>query len=133
MSQVVKHLNDWFGIRHVVSLVDRHESNGVEGTNKLILRHLRTLTQDLRLVKQWAHPTVLPLIVFAINDAVSSETGVRPFEAKFGSADATYMRMPPSLPQSELTHEFVRLLNANLDVIREVSNEFMRKTSLCEK
>ena len=27
MSDVIKHLNEWLGIRHVVSLVDRHQSN----------------------------------------------------------------------------------------------------------
>ena len=39
MSEVIAHLNRWFGIHHRVSLVDRHESNGVEGTNKQVLRH----------------------------------------------------------------------------------------------
>ena len=46
MPEVVKLLNQWFGIRHVVSLVDRHQSNGLEGTKKRILRHLRTLCYD---------------------------------------------------------------------------------------
>jgi hypothetical protein len=49
MSQMVASLNSWFGIRHKVSLVDRHESNGVEGTNKQLLRHLRALVHDERL------------------------------------------------------------------------------------
>jgi len=35
------------GIGRVISLVDRHEFNGVEGSNKQILRHLRTLVHDL--------------------------------------------------------------------------------------
>jgi hypothetical protein len=39
-SEVIKHLTDWFKTKHVFSLVDRHESNGVEGSNKQILRHL---------------------------------------------------------------------------------------------
>ena len=33
MSEVVNQLNKYLGIRHTVSLVDRHELNGVEGTN----------------------------------------------------------------------------------------------------
>jgi hypothetical protein len=32
MAEVVTQLNEWLGIRRVVSLVERHESNGVEGT-----------------------------------------------------------------------------------------------------
>jgi hypothetical protein len=46
MSKTVKCLNEWLGIRHIISLVDRHESNGVEQTNNQILRHLRTLVHD---------------------------------------------------------------------------------------
>ena len=76
MSQVVKLLNQWFGIRHVVSLVDRHQSNGVEGTNKRILSHLRTLCHDEGLQSKWSDPCVLALILFVINDEVNSETGV---------------------------------------------------------
>jgi len=49
MADMVRQLNQWLGIRHVVSLVDRHESNGVEGTNKQLLRHLKTLVHDERL------------------------------------------------------------------------------------
>jgi hypothetical protein len=64
MAEEVTQLNQWFGIRHVVSLVDRHESNGVEGSNKQILRHLRCLVHDLRLVKKWSDPSILSLVLF---------------------------------------------------------------------
>ncbi len=40
-SEVIRHLHRFFGIRHVFSIVERHQSNGVEGSNKSILRHLR--------------------------------------------------------------------------------------------
>ena len=73
MSEVVSQLNKWFGIRHVVSLVDRHESNGVKGSNKQILRHLKALTHESRMINKWSDPTVLPLVVFAINDSINSE------------------------------------------------------------
>ena len=58
ISEVVQKLCDWMGIRRVISLVDRHESNGVEGPNKQILRHLRTLVHDLRIPKKWSDPTI---------------------------------------------------------------------------
>eukprot|EP01041_Mallomonas_annulata_P013753 gene13753-29248_t len=89
-------------MRHVVSFVDRHESNGVEDTNKQILHHLRALVHDERLGKRWSHPTLLPLILFAINDEVNSETGVRPFDAKFGSDTGTYCRLPAITDSLEL-------------------------------
>ena len=87
MAEVVQQLSEWMGIRRVISLVDRHESNGVEGTNKQILRHLRTLVHDLRVPKKWSDPTIHSLVLFAIIDGVNSETGVRPLDAMFGSVD----------------------------------------------
>ena len=53
MADMVEQLNKWLGIRHVVSLINRHESNGVEGTNKQLLRHLKTLVHDERIVQRW--------------------------------------------------------------------------------
>jgi hypothetical protein len=124
MSQVVAQLNKYLGIRHTVSLVDRHESNGVEGTNKQILRHLKALVYDERIVKNWSSPTVLPLIFFIINSTDSSETGVVPFHAHFGSQDSTYFRMPEDISDSDVTHEFIKLLNENLLILNEISNKF---------
>ena len=44
MSQVMKLVTKYLGIeKHVVSLVDRHESNGVERVIREVLRHLSAL------------------------------------------------------------------------------------------
>jgi len=124
-SELLHHLHKWLGIRQVFSLVDRHESNGVEGTNKQILRHLKALVYDERVVDRWSDPTVLPLICHIINSTVSSETGLTPFQAHFGTVQATYLRMPKAdLSQKELTSEFVRLLDKNLRTLHEISNKY---------
>ena len=68
MAEDVQKLSEWLGIQRVISIVDRYESNGVEGTNKQILRHLRTLVHDLRVPKKWSDPTILSLVLFAVND-----------------------------------------------------------------
>jgi hypothetical protein len=123
-SEAVKQLNDWLGVSHKVSLVDRHESNGVEGTNKLLLRHLTILVNEERLKDRWSEPSVLCLINFALNDAVSSESGVRPFDAKFGTVDGTYFRLPEVIQPGKEPCEFIKLLNADLQTVREASKKF---------
>jgi hypothetical protein len=51
-SEVMGHLTRWFGVDHKLSLVDRHESCGVEGTNKQVARHVRVLTQEERIINR---------------------------------------------------------------------------------
>ena len=82
----------------MISLVDRHEFNGVEGTSKQILRHLRTLVHDLRIPKNWSDPTILSLVLFSINDAVNSgpelDLWMLSLEAKM---DCTFVYLTPSM------------------------------------
>ena len=120
-NEVIKHLTQWFGIRHVFSLVDRHESNGVEGTNKQVLRHLKALVMDERIKDEWSSPTVLPWVQFIINSNQNSETGIVPFHAHFGSADATYFRMPEAGDSMQRAHAYIQLLDNNLRVLLDIS------------
>ena len=124
MSSVVSCLNKWLGISHVVSLVDRHESNGVEQTNNQILRHLKTLVHDLRMVSKWSDPTILALIIFTLNDSINSETGCRAFDLKFGSQDGPYLKLPNIQPNPENSQKWLTLLNEDLRIIREISTKF---------
>ena len=86
MSDMVSQLNEWLGVHHTVSLVDRHESNGVEAHNREILRHLSALIHDYRVIHKWSDPSVLLLIAYTLNAYTSSETGVSPFQARPSSA-----------------------------------------------
>ena len=54
----------------------------------------------------------------------NSETGIKPFVAHFGSADATYHRIPGELPDAARTVEFLRLLDDNLRAILAVSKDY---------
>jgi len=124
MSDVVAQLTAWYGVKHVFSLVDRHESNGVEGTNKSILRHLTALVADERILDRWSDPTVLPLVQYLLNSQVSHETGLTPFHAHFGTDDSTYMRLPETRNAKEEAHEFVRLLDQDLRSLWDTSKKF---------
>jgi len=129
MNEVVSHLLKWLGLRHTVSLVDRHQSNGVEATNREILRLLKALVYDERLVHEWSSPTVLPLIQYHLNSSFHSESGCIPFEATFGSADARYFQFPMVKEgDSSMTamHAYISKLNSNLETIRKLSYEYQQ-------
>jgi hypothetical protein len=124
MSSVVEHLNQWLGIRHIVSLVDRHESNGVEGTNKLVLRHLKALIMDERILNQWSEPHNVCSIQYVLNSFCSSESGITPYEAMFGSADRSYFQFDDKLGKTSGMHEYVQKLDMSLTTVRTISKEF---------
>jgi len=94
--------------------------------NKQIVRHLRTLVHDLRVPKKWSDPTILSLVLFVINDAVNSETGLRPLDAKFGSADGIYFCLPENSSPSEITNACVCALDVDLQHRRAVSLEYQK-------
>lgn len=130
MSEVVAQLTAWFGIRHVFSLVDRHESNGVEGTNKSVLRHLKAFVMDERIADRWSAPDVINLIQYWLNAQVSNETGLSPFHAHFGTEDSTYLKLPELLSESKTAHEFVKLLDDNLRTLWDISVKHQLKLVL---
>lgn len=125
-SEVVAHLTGWFGIRHKFSLVDRHESNGVEGTNKQIVRHTKALCADERVADRWSDPPVICLVNYVLNSQVHHETGMVPHHAHFGSDDYTYLRLPEASSATETAHEFVKLLDADLRALWQASQKFQQ-------
>ena len=123
-SEIISHLVRYFGMDHRISLVDRHESNGVEGTNKQTLRHLRVLTQEENIKNEWSSPSVLPIIENLLNNWENSETGVIPFQATFGTEDLKFVQLPEALDPKDRVHAFVQQLDNNLKTLRAASKKF---------
>jgi hypothetical protein len=130
MSEIVQQLNKWFGVHQKVSLVGRHESNGCEGTNKQIIRHLTTLVHDERIYTKWSSDTVLPWINFMLRSYPTVETGgFTPHQLKYGTLDADYFRLPNSisLEVGAKPHQLIKDLDENLKHIRDLSHKFQMK------
>jgi hypothetical protein len=121
MSQTVQHLNRFLGIRSKVSLVNRHESNGVEPYNKEILKHLRNIVYDEDVKDKWSDPTILPVIALTINSFDSSGCGYTPLQIQFGIADAEHFKLP-NLELSSMTHNdwsnYVKQLDTGIKNVR---------------
>ena len=93
INDAIALINKWLGIRDYVSLVDVHESCGVESTILEELQHLRAIINDKRLRQEWSAPENASMTESALNDRVNSETGKSAFELTFGSADAKYFSL----------------------------------------
>jgi hypothetical protein len=118
-SKAIELVSKWMGYVHRFAISGRHQSNGVEGPSHYVLERIRAICADNRILTQWSRPHVLKVACVYINNQVSSETGVSPFEAKFGTFDAAYFRLPSELPLNQLAPELLRRLNEQLKAIRE--------------
>lgn len=123
MSHVVSQLNQWFGVHHRVSLVDRHTSNGVEEANKETLRYLRTLVLEERIKDRWSSPTVLGWVILVLNTMHDSETGFSPNLLTFGSDIAVSLKFPSGPLDRKSAPQFLRMLDDDLRALRSAADK----------
>ena len=120
-STVLSQLNEWLGPLHRISLTDRHESCGVEGTNGSVLDHLRALVFSQRATPFWDEPEYLMVVQNILNTTSDSEYGLSPNELTYGSAAMIYFQLPSPLPDPASRHEYLRNLNNYIQTAREES------------
>ena len=126
-SEVVKQLNQWLDMFHRVSLVDRHESCGVEGANRLVLEHAKALVQSERAVKFWDQPEYLQTVENIINRYSDFETGLSANELTYGSESMVYYTLLDPIQSVDQKHEYLRRLNEYLVVARSESELYHKK------
>jgi hypothetical protein len=126
-SQVVTELNSWFGVHHRVSLTDRHESNGVEGANRDILRHIRAFLSESRLKDRWSEPNIIAWCSFIMNKFDDSESGLPPYELTFGSEAMRYFEFPKGTVDRSTATKFLKILDEDLETARKHAAELQSK------
>ena len=74
-SKVMQEVNRYMGLQRKVSLVDRHESNGVEPFNKQIIRHLSGIIYDAKYEKEWDDDALIACLMDNLNNLPRVQTG----------------------------------------------------------
>jgi hypothetical protein len=124
-SDIIKHLNSWLGIEHRISLVGRHQSNGTEHPNGILMGHLRRLVHDERIKKSWDSDEVLPLINHTLNYYPNDECGgLSPLELKFGTQNYQRFHLPELLPPGNDYGTYLNKLNNNIKIINNITTKF---------
>ena len=123
-SDAVAQVNKWFGIHHRLSLVDRHESNGVEGANKQIIRHLSKLFMTERIKDEWSSPQHIGWVTFIMNKYDSSESGASPYDLTFGTVSNRRFDFPSGTLDPDQTHKYVKLLNDSLKALSSAAARY---------
>jgi hypothetical protein len=114
------------GLVHKVGLVNNPQQDGVEHVNREILRHLRTITADERVIDKWSDPTVLPWVQIQLNSSVHSATGCSPYILQYGSLDHSYFTFPLSTPEE--ADDYLAKLSGNLELVRSAASTKQRST-----
>ena len=143
-SEGVALLNQWFGIEHKFSLIDRHESNGIENTNRLILKHLRNLAVDEdiaayaksvktkchnmltgeKIRSRWSSPHIIGWVNFMLNKNSVNETGVSPYDLTFGSKAREYFDFPGSCLNADAAPKYLKVLSDDIAYLTQECREF---------
>jgi exonuclease III len=67
---------------------------------------------------------VLRTVEYVLNDTFNRETGTSAFLLTFGNDVETYMNLPSQLPPAEFTSKYVKLLDENLKLVRDISKTY---------
>ena len=125
-SKILEQLNKWYGITHVFSLIDRHESNGAERVIKEVIRHLAALVNDERVVKRWAEPDYISSVRLLCNSTPLSERGgYSAHDLQFGIHDQPYF-VYGFVKSKNSWSGIVKRIHESVAAVREASKDYQR-------
>ena len=131
MSEVMRLVTKHLGLEtHVVSLVDRHESNGVERVIREVLRHLSALVNEERIRTRWAKKTTRKCIEFILNNSQLSEKGMYTAYTLMHGAGNGASDILQSILKGEANQAWPQLLkdlDEEIRYVQEVSWKYQQK------
>ena len=123
-SKILESLEKWYGINHVFSITDRHESNGVERMIAEVIRHLSALVQDERLAERWSEPDIISSLRFILNTTPLSERGgYAAYDLKYGIHDQPYFLLGHT-KSKKVFSKVVQRITDSMQMIRDVSKAY---------
>ena len=123
-SHAVAQLIEWFGINHLFSLVDHHESNGVEPSIREVLRHLKHLVFDTNSREHWHQPEFLHAAAFTINNHINRMTGYTPLQLRFGTGLQKHFKAFAELRHPTNATAYLQSYDAMLSTLAESSSRY---------
>lgn len=126
-SETLRQLSTWFGVGQIFSLVNRHESSGVERSNGSVLDHLRAMVFDERIKPRWSKPTNVGWIEYYLNKSVNSETGMSAYTLTFGQSDSAYQVLDEGASLADNATSFMKQLEASMLLVRSASEAYQRE------
>ena len=119
MSKIFKDLMIMLRMKHKISLVMRHESCGVEQSNREILFHLRCLCmEDLSVKIKWSESRYLHWVMYTINNIKDQSTNLTPYEKMFGRIDSLVVQL--NLSKEDIESAFIKEQQRELQEIQEI-------------
>ena len=85
---------------------------------------------DTRLISNWDNPVTMSTIRYFLNYLVSSETGISPYEATFGSSAHTYNKLFEVSADFPANNALLTLLNDSIMVATQVLTEHINALDL---
>ena len=123
-SKILESLERWYGINHVFSITDRHESNGVERVNAEVIRHLSALVQDERIAEKWSDSENISSLRFILNTTPLSERGgYAAYDLKYGVHDQPYFLLGHT-KSKKVFSKVMQKITDSMQMVRDISKAY---------